>query len=75
MKTFYWDFYGPKAQRTAEHFLVHLDEFLVRNACAGSVTGLRSDDLGHVAVWCRTEAQHELAIERSLRPQRWEPFA
>lgn len=72
MKTLYWDFYGPNALPTAEHFMKHLDEFLVRNACAGSVTGLSSNGPGHHAVWCRTAPDFEAGVTSALRPRRVE---
>lgn len=31
---FHWDFFGPDAQRTAEHFLHHLDEFNAKEGIA-----------------------------------------
>ena len=72
MKTFYWDFFGPNAQPTAQHFLVHLERFLAENACTGCATGLASQGDGHVAVWCRSAPAYEASIERTLRPRRSE---
>ncbi len=70
MKSLYWDFFGPRADGTAEHFLVHLREFLKQNGCPEMPTGLRSEGAGHRAVFCQPPAEFELAIERSLRPRR-----
>lgn len=72
MKTLYWDFFGPDSETTARHFMRHLDDFLVRNACGGSVTGLSSQGEGHHAVWCRTVPDFEAGITRALRPRRVE---
>ena len=71
--TFYWDFFGPNAQPTAEHFRVHLERFLAQNGCTGCTTGLTSEGAGHTGVWCRSTAEHAAAIARSLRPKRAEP--
>lgn len=32
---FHWDFFGPDAPTTAEHFLKHVDEFCAREGIAG----------------------------------------
>ncbi len=70
MKSFYWDFFGPRAEGTAAHFLVHLREFLKKNDCPDMPTGVRSEGAGHQSVFCSPPAELEAAIERSLRPKR-----
>ena len=70
MKRFLWDFFGPRAEGTAQHFLIHLREFLRKNECPDMPTGLCSEGTGHHAVFCTPPAQFEIAIERSLRPRR-----
>ena len=70
MNTFYWDFFGPRADGTAQHFLIHLREFLKKNECPDMPTGLRSEDVGHQAVYCTPPADFATSIERSLRPRR-----
>jgi hypothetical protein len=70
MKTYYWDFFGADAEPTAEHFLRHLDEFIVVNGFAGCTTGLSSDSDNHRAVWCRTGPEWERQVEKTLAPKR-----
>jgi hypothetical protein len=70
MNSFYWDFFGPRAEGTASHFLQHLREFLKKNECPDMPTGLCSEGAGHQAVFCSPPAEFEAAIERSLRPRR-----
>jgi hypothetical protein len=70
MKSFFWDFFGPRAQGTAEHFLVHLREFLSKNGCPDMPTGLRSEGAGHHAVFCCPPPALETRIAASLRPRR-----
>jgi len=70
MKVFYWDFFGPRAARTAAHFLEHLEQFLLQNACLGCSAGVVSAGDGHQAVFCRSAPEFETAIERTLRPKR-----
>jgi len=70
MKNYFWDFFGPRAEGTAQHFLVHLREFLRKSECPEMPTGVRSDGAGHQAVFCTPPAEFQAAIERSLRPRR-----
>lgn len=70
MKSYFWDFFGPRAQGTAEHFLVHLREFLGKNQCPDMPTGLSSEGAGHHAVYCCPPAELETRIAASLRPRR-----
>lgn len=71
MKSYYWDFFGPRAEGTAQHFLIHLREFLQNNGCPDMPTGLRSEGAGHQAVFCSPPAEFQASIERSLRPRRF----
>ncbi len=70
MKSFFWDFFGPRAEPTAAHFLRHLRDFLAKNACPEMPTGVRSEGAGHHAVYCSPPEELEAAIARSLRPRR-----
>jgi len=70
MKTLYWDFFGPRADGTAQHFLVHLREFLRKNECPEMASGLHSEGAGHQAVFCSPPAEYETRIMASLRPRR-----
>jgi uncharacterized protein len=70
VKHYLWDFFGPRATGTAEHFLLHLREFLKKNDCPEMPTGLRSEAAGHQAVFCAPPEEFQAAIERSLRPRR-----
>jgi len=70
MKRFFWDFFGPRADGTAHHFLRHLRGFLEQNQCPDMPTGLHSEGAGHQAVFCAPPAEFAAVIERSLRPRR-----
>jgi hypothetical protein len=67
---YFWDFFGPDAERTAQHFRRHLDEFLEQHACAGCATGTESAGAGHFAAFCATPPEHDELVLRSLRPRR-----
>jgi hypothetical protein len=70
MKSYLWDFFGSRAEGTAQHFLLHLRQFLQQNHCPDMPTGLRSEGAGHQAVFCSPPVEFQSAIERSLRPRR-----
>ncbi len=69
-RTYYWDFFGPRAQPTAEHFVEHLDGFLREHGIEGCETGLESQAAGHAAAFCVTPEEHQAAIEGALKPRR-----
>lgn len=69
----YWDFFGPAAPKTAEHFRKHLDEFLAKNAVEGCETGTSSAGPGHQAAFCVAPPEASDGLERALRPRRREP--
>lgn len=68
--TYHWDFFGPQALPTAEHFLIHLDEFLEREGLEAEGTGLASAEEGHHAAWLRISEEHETLVVQALRPRR-----
>lgn len=70
VKTYFWDFFGPRAQGTASHFQKHLEEFLTTHALADCRTGLASERAGHHAVFCEAPLGAQDSIERALRPRR-----
>jgi uncharacterized protein len=73
--TLYWDYYGPPAEGTAEHFRVHLDEFLTREQLAGCTTGVLVDEPGrHAAAWCTCPEPLVPILGRALRPRRVSPW-
>lgn len=70
MTRYFWDFYGPHAERTAQHFQRHLESFLAEHACSGCSTGTESNGTAHWAAYCDTPPEHEQVILRALRPRR-----
>ena len=71
MKTFYWDFYGPRARGTAEHFAKHLEEFLQKHGLENCETGTESTEPNHRAAWCKAPPAAEETIEKALKPRRF----
>lgn len=68
--TYFWDFFGPSAPGTAEHFRKHLNDFLARHALTGCEVGLTSAGPGHQAAYCVAPPEAQPLIERALRPRR-----
>lgn len=81
-RIYFWDFFGPRAEGTARHFVEHLDQFLERESrleregFLGCETGAGSRGPGHAAAWCRVppDAEPEIhrGIQKALRPRRFE---
>ena len=67
---FYWDFFGPDARGTAEHFHRHLREFLTHYQLDALTTDVGSMEPGHAHCWCDTPAASVELIEQRLRPRR-----
>jgi len=68
-RAYYWDFFGPRAQGTAEHFERHVRQFLEQHACPAE-TALESSGQGHAAVRCVVPLEWAERIELSLKPKR-----
>ncbi len=69
--TLYWDHFGATAKGTAEHFKIHLDEFLVSEGLEGCSTGVEIiEPERHAAAWCRCPEHLVSVIGRALRPRR-----
>lgn len=66
---FYWDYFGPDAEGTARHFLVHLGDYLHRAGLTDCERGIESPAAGHWAVWCKAPGDAREAMLR-LRPRR-----
>ncbi len=75
VKTYYWDFFGPNAEGTAEHFVRHVAELFEKNGIAGCTLDTMSAGEGHCAARCRATPEAEGPIERALRPKRFDSDA
>ncbi len=68
---FHWDFFGPDAEGTAEHFVKHLHEFCERE-------GISDRKAWHAATGARwtaaleCEEKHMLLVRDRLKPKRAE---
>jgi len=73
LRTYFWDFFGPRALPTARHFKKHLAEFLEQNGAPGLELVELSLEPGHQGIGVRTPEAHWNLIEKALRPKRFEP--
>jgi hypothetical protein len=69
-RTYYWDFFGPRAEPTAAHFKRHLQGFLEQHGIAELALVSESQSPMHHAVGVHAPATHWELIEKALRPKR-----
>ena len=67
----HWDFFGPDAHKTSEHFKKHLLEFAQNNHFAIRTSGFFAAEPHHTCFWVEfdTEEASQTAQKR-LRPRR-----
>jgi len=67
----HWDFFGPDAPKTAEHFLKHLDQFCAREKITGYRHWVSEQTIRSTAVM-ECEEQYLKLLRDALRPVRGE---
>jgi hypothetical protein len=65
-----WDFFGPNAERTAQHHQKHLDEFAAREQVTAAASGAEPGNPGHWTAWLVVDASDVERVRQALRPQR-----
>jgi len=73
LRTYFWDFFGPRALPTAQHFKKHLAEFLERHQASELAIVEVSLEPGHHGIGLQTPELHWSLIEKALRPKRFDP--
>ncbi len=68
---FHWDFFGPDAQPTADHFLKHLDAFCAKEGVA-QFDHWTTDHTVRVEATLECDQAHMLLIRDALKPKRAE---
>ena len=71
LRTYFWDFFGPRSQPTAAHFKQHLRGFLEQHGIGELALIDESQAPGHHAVGVTIAAPHRELIEKALRPKRY----
>jgi hypothetical protein len=67
----HWDFFGPDAEKTAEHFKVHFAEFSKNFSIEPEELGFFSAAESHVCFWISVVSdEHSEHIQKKLRPRR-----
>jgi hypothetical protein len=67
----FWDYYGPMAKGTAEHFLAHLKQFLEQKQLLLE-TGITHFNENHSFVSCESPIIHLEMLIKTLRPKRYQ---
>ena len=70
LRTYFWDFYGPRSGPTAMHFKRHLQGFLNEHGIGELALVEASASPGHHAIGVTTPPAHFELIEKALRPKR-----
>jgi uncharacterized protein len=68
---FHWDFFGPDAQATADHFCKHLGEFCAREGITAFNTSTAMVQ-GRCVASLACDEQHMVLVRDRLRPKRAE---
>ena len=70
MRRLFWDYYGPRAGGTANHFRLHLDEFINDMKLTGCTSGVIEYSPTHAAAWCDAPEDACETLVSRLRPHR-----
>ena len=68
---FHWDFFGPDAPTTAEHFLKHMDEFCARESVSDYRHWTKAEP-GRCIATLECDDQYLTLVRDRLRPKRAE---
>jgi hypothetical protein len=68
---FHWDFFGPDAAPTAEHFLRHVDEFCAQQDIVGHRHWVTQLPIRSTAT-LECDERHLVLVRDRLRPKRAE---
>lgn len=70
-----WDFRGPASQKTAEHHVIHLNEFIKRNALKLDITGMEILNEMHSIAYLVVEESQMLIVRDALKPHRGQLYS
>lgn len=65
-----WDFKGPNALKTAEHHVIHLDEFIVSEKIEDSFTQVQTIADNHVVAEMIIPNKYMTDLRTRLKPTR-----
>jgi hypothetical protein len=69
-----WDFRGPVGQKTAEHHLIHLKEYIDINALDISITGVETLSDMHSLAYLVVDESDMKPLRDALKPHRGQVY-
>ena len=69
-----WDFKGPVSQKTAEHHLVHLQEYIQLNSLDINITGVETLSEMHSLAYLVVDESEMKPIRDALKPHRGQVY-
>jgi hypothetical protein len=69
-----WDFRGPVSQKTAEHHLIHLKEFIKRDNLNITITGVETLSDMHSLAYLVIDESEMKPIRDALKPHRGQVY-
>ncbi|WP_159017753.1 hypothetical protein [Algibacter sp. L3A6] len=69
-----WDFRGPNGQRTAEHHLIHLKEYIAIEKLDISITGVEILSEMHTIAFLVVDEADMKPIRDALKPHRGQVY-
>ncbi|WP_299367789.1 hypothetical protein [Winogradskyella sp.] len=70
-----WDFRGPVSQKTAEHHLIHLQEYIRSNALDITNTGVETYNEMHSIAYLVIDESKMKPIRDALKPHRGQIYS
>ncbi len=70
-----WDFRGPVSQKTAEHHLIHLKEYISLNAVDAIDTGVETYSEMHSMAYMVVDESDMKPIRDALKPHRGQIYS
>ncbi|MBV7268652.1 hypothetical protein [Winogradskyella luteola] len=70
-----WDFRGPASQKTAEHHLVHLREYIKMNELSITITGVEIINDMHSLAFLVVDESEMKSIRDALKPHRGQIYS
>lgn len=70
-----WDFRGPASQKTAEHHLIHLKEYITKNHLDITITGVEALSDMHSTAFIVVDESEMKPYRDALKPHRGQIYA
>ncbi|MHA7842785.1 MAG: hypothetical protein ACX93I_05665 [Winogradskyella sp.] len=70
-----WDFRGPASQKTAEHHLIHLNEYIATKKLDISITGVETLSDMHSIAFIVVDESEMKPLRDALKPHRGQVYS